>query len=989
VTLKPWYNIVTPREDLREGKPLDAAEFAVHLDRVRDGTASADYQNPERFFSRTYLTKNLAELAAEVLRRLAGETTQTSAVFNMTTQFGGGKTHTLTLLYHLAKQGPRAKGFIGVNKLLEKAGIATVPETATAVFVGTEFDSLNGRGGEDGTPLRKTPWGEIAYQLGGDAGFAVVAEHDKKSIAPGGDVIRQFLPKNQPTLILMDELMNYVSRTRKSGQAGELYTFLHNLSETARGEKGVVLVVSIPASELEMSSDDLEDYNRLKKLLDRLGKAILISAEAETSEIIRRRLFEWDMHVVDTEGRIILPKDAFVTCREFAEWVQDHRQQVPQEFSRDDFSATYPFHPTVLSVFERKWQQLPRFQQTRGVLRMLALWVSAAYQEGFKGAHRDPLITLGTAPLQDTLFRTAVFEQLGESKLEGAVTTDIAGKKDSFAIRLDKEAVDTIRKARLHSKIATTVFFESSGGQSPQHQEATLPEVRLALGEPDLDIGNVETVLESLATECYYLNVEKNRYRFSLKPNLNKLLSDRRASVNVTDIRERVRQETQKIFSQREGVQRIYFPEKSSQIPDRPCITLVVMLPEQSMSEPDSSAFIEQCTREYGSSSRVYKSGLIWSGTDSTTTLNQEARNLLALETIEAEDRDRLDEAQRKQLGEDLRKAKRDLQEAVWRGYKNIALLGRDNKIQIIDLGLVHSSSADSIAALILSELKRRGDAEDGVSPNFLLRQWPPALTEWPIKAVRDAFYASPLFPRLLNPEKLKESLARGIANGLLAYIGKDEQGRYDPFLFNSPIEAGEIEFSDDMYIVRAEDAKKHIEPPKLTKLQITPASVRLEPGKSIHFTVQGFDQHDRVMAMSQTTWNATGGQIDEQGHFQSGNTLGEFVIQASCNHLSVNALVTVAEPNRIGEPRPKDDDKEPIISEITKLRWSGEVPPQKLMNFYTKVLARFVNSDAWSELKLKLSIEVIPSDDNATQKVNETKQALRDLGLDDSIEIS
>ena len=33
--LKPWYRVVPPREDLREGKPLDASEFAVHLDQVR------------------------------------------------------------------------------------------------------------------------------------------------------------------------------------------------------------------------------------------------------------------------------------------------------------------------------------------------------------------------------------------------------------------------------------------------------------------------------------------------------------------------------------------------------------------------------------------------------------------------------------------------------------------------------------------------------------------------------------------------------------------------------------------------------------------------------------------------------------------------------------------------------------------------------------------------------------------------------------------
>src|ERR1043166_1124489 len=99
MALKPWYKVVTPREDLRDGHPLDASEFAVHLDQVRDGRAPTDYQKPERFFERTFLTRTMSALAAEAIRRLNGVTTETSAVFNMATQFGGGKTHFLTLLY--------------------------------------------------------------------------------------------------------------------------------------------------------------------------------------------------------------------------------------------------------------------------------------------------------------------------------------------------------------------------------------------------------------------------------------------------------------------------------------------------------------------------------------------------------------------------------------------------------------------------------------------------------------------------------------------------------------------------------------------------------------------------------------------------------------------------------------------------------------------------------------------------------------------------
>src|SRR5580704_8191305 len=99
---------------------------------------------------------------------------------------------------------------------------------------------------------------------------------------------------------------------------------------------------------------------------------------------------------------------------------------------------------------------------------------------------------MGTAPLDDPLFRSAIFEQLGGAKLEGAVTTDICGKKDSHAMRLDKEAVETIRKARLHQKVATAIFFESNGGQTTgSRKDATLGEIRLAAAELDLDIGNV------------------------------------------------------------------------------------------------------------------------------------------------------------------------------------------------------------------------------------------------------------------------------------------------------------------------------------------------------------------------------------------------------------------------------------------------------------------------------------------------------------------
>ena len=42
--LKVWYDVVKPRQDLRAGKPFDASEFAVHLDKARHGAAPEDDQ---------------------------------------------------------------------------------------------------------------------------------------------------------------------------------------------------------------------------------------------------------------------------------------------------------------------------------------------------------------------------------------------------------------------------------------------------------------------------------------------------------------------------------------------------------------------------------------------------------------------------------------------------------------------------------------------------------------------------------------------------------------------------------------------------------------------------------------------------------------------------------------------------------------------------------------------------------------------------------
>jgi len=991
--LKPWYKVVTPREDLREGKPLDASEFAVHLDQVRDGRAPEDYQNPERFFERTYITQNIMSLASEVLRRLNGIKMESSPIFNLSTQFGGGKSHTLTLLYHLANNGDKAKNWSGVNRLMEKAGVTKVPQANIAVFVGTEFDSITGRGGTDGAPVRKTPWGEIAYQLSGKEGLNLLAEHEKQMMAPAGDVIRQILPKNKPCLILIDELMNYVSRNRKSGLAAQLYNFMQNLSEVARGEDNVVLAVSIPASEMEMTGEDQADFNRLKKLMDRLGKAVFMSAESETSEIIRRRLFEWNLKAIASNGKVNISKDAMEICRVYGDWIVEHRQEVPGWFpvdnAREVFANTYPFHPMVLSVFERKWQGLPRFQQTRGVLRLLALWVSKAYQEGYKGAHKDLLISPGTAPLDDPLFRAPVFEQLGENRLESAITTDICGKAEAHSIRLDNEAVKEIKESRLHRKIATVIFFESNGGQVKEG-EATVPEIRLAVAEPFLNSGNIEPALEALSSSCYYLSNEKNRFKFSIRPNLNKLLSDRRASIKPEKITERVKEEIKKVFEAGGGIDKIYFPEKSKEIQDRPALALIILSPEYSIEDKNLMSMIETMTREHGTSARTFKSALIWAVAEQESNLKEEARKVLAWQEIEDEAEElRLDESQKKQLSESLKKSLRDLKECVWRSYKNIILLGKNNTLRVVDLGLVHSSAAPNMTGLIINRLKQDGDIEDAIGANFLVRNWPPAFIEWSTKSVRDAFFASPQFPRLLHPENLKDTIARGVMNKNIGYVGKTPDGRYEPFYFDESLSVSDIEISEDMFIVTAETAIKKIEPPRLESLVIWPENVKLEFREKRSFTVKGFDQDNNSFDVDKVVWDATGGTIDESGLYEAGDVPGSFIVTAKCGDISQSLYINITKKadeleNGEGDGNGDgEDDFPPPPAPAKKIMWQGTITPQKWMNFYSKVLTKH---HANKSLKISVSFEFEPDGGVNTQNVEEIRVALRELGLKDNV---
>jgi hypothetical protein len=74
-----------------------------------------------------------------------------------------------------------------------------------------------------------------------------------------------------------------------------------------------------------------------------------------------------------------------------------------------------------------------------------------------------------------------------------------------------------------------------------------------------------------------------------------------------------------------------------------------------------------------------------------------------------------------------------------------------------------------------------------------------------------------------------------------------------------------------------------------------------------------------------------------------------------------------------------------PVVSagNVERVTWQGDVPPQKWMNFYTKVLSKFATQTG---LKLALKVEIAPEGGVSNPKVDEIKMALRELGLSDDV---
>jgi hypothetical protein len=801
--MEPWYRVALPRAEVREGRSFNPNEFAIALEQVAAGRGPEDYRDPHKFFARTHFTRALREHAGMVLRRLAGHTANTAPDLTLITQFGGGKTHTLTTLYHLVKHGPALGEIEGVGRLLHDAGLAEIPRAAVGVFVGNAWDRQEGR---------ETPWLDLAWQLAGDAGVRALGP-TARTVAPGTDALaRLFEAAGGRVLILCDEVLNFVNRYQEL--ADGFYAFVQNLTVAMTGTTHGAMVLSLPRSQVEMTESDRIWQDRISKVVRRVSKDLIANDETEVSEVIRRRLFE-------TVGRESVIR---AVARQYADWCFERRAQLPpewtavdtaatdakaREFLRGRFEACYPFHPATLSVFQRKWQGLPQYQQTRGTLAMFAQWISWAYRDGYQRARREPLITLGSAPLEVTEFRAVVLGQLGEPRLGPAIDTDLVGEL-SHARALDADTKGALKG--IHRRVGLAMLFESSGGMVDQ--VAHLPELRFAIGEPEAETTSVDSAAGALEARAYYLRkVGTDGYRFGFKATLKKVVNDRRASLEEVEVTRAMQALVRREFER--GVSPApLFTADGSEVADASRLTLVVLDPALEWEPAGATGGrVRTWVRQRGESPRLSPGALVWCARRPGRDLRERVEVWLAWQRVQSDLAEGLlgtefDPHERAGVAAKVRDAEGEARGEVWAGYRFVILAdpGTADGVAVLDLGPGHPHGSETLPGRVFTALRSQNYLNESVAAGYVERKWPPAFKEsgaWPLSGLRQAFLNGSL-TRLLDVDavlrpKIVEFVARGDF-GLAA--GELPGGGFSRLWFNEAIPADEVVFDGQTFLL-------------------------------------------------------------------------------------------------------------------------------------------------------------------------------------------
>ena len=515
--LLPWREVIEPHEDVATGE-FRQAEFAADLGKVHGGSAPSEYRDAREFFGRTYLTDGLRTLLVGAAKRLSG--TGGDPVVELQTNFGGGKTHSMLALYHMAGETP-ARDLPGLDQLLSEHGVAIPESISRAVVVGTSRGPQDTIAGESGREIRTT-WGEMAWQLGGAAAFDRIAENDAKGIAPGSELLESIFRDCAPCLILIDEWVAYLRQIYKtnglpSGSFDANLSFVQSLTEAVKTSPGTVLVAALPASQIEVGGEGgAEALARLKQTFSRVESSWRPASQEESYEIVRRRLFK------DIPGDRFHHRDN--TLKQFAKLYRDNANEFPSGSADEDYrrklEKAYPIHPELFDQLYTSWGSLERFQRTRGVLRLMAQAIHELWM------NNDPSVMImpGGIAVGSNRVEPELLHYLDVS-WQSIIAGDVDGV-GSIPYKIDQSAPNLNRHSAAR-RVARAVFMGTAPVHSQENKGLDDKQINLGVVQPGERPAIFGDALRRLGNQARFLHGDLGRYWYSMSASLNRLAADR------------------------------------------------------------------------------------------------------------------------------------------------------------------------------------------------------------------------------------------------------------------------------------------------------------------------------------------------------------------------------------------------------------------------------------------------------------------------------
>lgn len=625
--LMPWRDVLQPHEDVATGN-FQAAEFAADLHKVSKSTedAGSDYADPIEFFSRTFLTEGLRDLISRTVRRLAGDE-NASPVINLQTNFGGGKTHSMLALWHLAARLPATEYGQDLQELLGESNYDALPERVNRVALVGSHISPSGSVKEDGTRVN-TLWGELAWQLGGAEAYAIVAQSDQDGTPPG-EALHTLIAAYAPAVILIDEWVAYARALLKNeavagGSFDDQFTFAQALTEVVKGTPGVLLAISIPASE---TGDDreqvvtgnaeevggrhgLEALKRLQNVVRRVADQWRPASPDESYHIVRQRLFV----PIDRQASTTIA----ATARRFGDMYRKQIDDFPRE-TRDHayekrIRDTYPIHPELFDRLYEDWSSLERFQRTRGVLRLMntvihALWV---------GGDPSPLIMPASVPLATAEVNTELTQYLQDS-WKAIIDADVDGANSEPA-KIDNEK-PIFGGRSVTKRLARTVFVGAAPTIGSAHKGLETQRVFLGTAVPGDTVGNFHSALNHLADRATYFYSGSGKYWYDLQANISRRAKDHADRIHKEEVWLEIRKRLSDQDKRRGDFTEVHVcPEETGDIPDLDRARLVILHPRLTHAKGESSAseFAQQAAERRGGASRVNRNMVVFLAADET-----------------------------------------------------------------------------------------------------------------------------------------------------------------------------------------------------------------------------------------------------------------------------------------------------------------------------------------------------------------------------------